>query len=1140
MLHVHRSERADALVDGLAELLSDPPEDPFATEVVAVPTRGMERWLTQRLSARLGTSDESGRRDGVCANVDFPFPQRLVESAIVSALGEDPDRDRWLPERAAWPLVDVINESMDEAWFEPVARHLRRDDGADSGRRFRLARHLADLFDRYGRHRPEIIAAWARGEEAETGHPAESWQESLWRRLADRLGGTDPVSRLEAATRAIESSADAVDLPERISFFGMTRVSGLRLGVLEAIAAHRDVNLFLLHPSPALWGRVADGPMPSEVVRSTDSTRALTSNRLLASWGQDAREMQLSLGAVESFEDRHLAAEYGATSMLERIQAGVRTDAPLSRNDSDGPPREPLDPADTSLRIHACHGPARQVEVLREAILHELERDPTLEPRDVIVMCPDIETFAPLIHATFGAGDVFEDPDLSDVATGDKPVDLKVRLADRALRQTNPILGVAARLIELGTERVTASQVLELADEEPVRSRFGFDDEALERIQSWISDAGIRWGLDARHRAPFKLDSLESGTWKAGLDRILLGVAMTEDELPLVGGVLPLDDVESGAIDLAGRLAEMVDRLESGLTGLAEPKPIAAWTEHLWHFVASMTRTRRRDAWQSTEFERLLEDLVEESAQDGMPSQIAISFGELKGLIADRLEGRPTRANFRTGHLTICTLQPMRSVPHRIVCLLGFDDGVFPRKSQRDGDDLLLADPRIGDPDGRLEDRQMLLDAMMAAEETLIVTYSGRDERTNLIRPPCVPVGELLDAVDATASVEDGRARDMVLVEHPLQPFDPRNFENGRIRPDTSWSFDRFLLDGAAQLSAGTDVEDRPFLDRPLSPVESRTIELDDLVRFVQEPVRQFLRGRLGINLRSYGNEVEDRLPIDLDGLGRWGIGEKMLEGLLSGASPRAVCLAEIARGGLPPQQLGKAIHDGAFTIAERIYEAVSEADPSPPTSTEARVELADGRTVAGTVTGIRGKVVTAASYSSLKPKNRIGAWVRLLALLATDPDRDLTALTAGKSGNGASAAVISSLGDDPETRRETALSHLEAIVAIYDRGLTEPLPIYCSTSAAYAVGVYSGEAKKAYAAARKAWTSGYNSFGEDDDAEHEFVLGGRVGFDDLLGPPDAGDVNDRPGSDEETRFGLYAVRLWDGLLAREQVKALI
>ena len=424
--------------------------------------------------------------------------------------------------------------------------------------------------------------------------------------------------------------------------------------------------------------------------------------------------------------------------------------------------------------------------MLRDVVLHLLEDDPTLEPRDVIVMCPDIETFAPLIQATFGSGRHADDGDEDEDEPQDdenRLPDLRVRLADRSLRQTNPVLGVVSQVLALADQRATASQLLDLAGRDPVRRRFGFDDDDLSRMQEWVAESGIRWGFDASHREPFKLGALHANTWRRGLDRMLVGVAMTEDDSRLVQGVLPLDDVDSGAIDLAGRFAEFVDRVKAAADALTEPKPVARWIDAIAHAADSLTATSERESWQRRELQRLLGD-VDAEAGDGISSGgPELELADVRVLLADRLRGRPTRANFRTGHLTVCTLVPMRSVPHRVVCVLGLDDGEFPRRTRRDGDDLLLAEPHVGDRDPRAEDRQMLLDALMAATERLIITYSGDDERTNLRRPPAVPVGELLDIVDRTVSAEHGSPRDQVVIHHPLQPFDPRNFVPGKLVP---------------------------------------------------------------------------------------------------------------------------------------------------------------------------------------------------------------------------------------------------------------------------------------------------------------------------------------------------------------------
>jgi exodeoxyribonuclease V gamma subunit len=1120
MLHLHRSDRADGLVEALRGLLAAPPGDPFAPEVVSVPSRGMERWIAQRLSERLGAS--GGRTDGVCANVLFPTPRRLVGDAVAAAVGVDPDTDPWLPERAVWPLLEVVDECLTEPWMRRLAAHLggaerERADPLKRGRRFATLRHLADLFDGYALHRPDMVRAWADSQSA----AGEHWQGRLWRCLRARIGEPGPAERLDAASAALHTNPELVDLPPRISIFGLTRLPAGYRDVLESLAARRDVHLFLLHPSPALWDRIRDAS-PRVVKRAHDPTARLARNRLLASWARDAREMQLVLQTTEH-EDHHHPVERPADTLLARIQAGVRDDAGAQEP-------VPLHPQDRSVEIHACHGRARQVEVLRDAILHALRDDPTLEPRDVIVMCPDIETFAPLVHATFGAPAPEDEHDAEER----QAPDLRVRLADRALRQTNPVVGVVARLLELADGRVAASEVLDLAGREPVRRRFGLDDDDLARLEEWVSESGIRWGLDADHRATFKLRSVDQGTWRSGLKRVLVGVTMTEDERRLVGDVLPLDDVDSASIDLAGRLGELVDRLDRALTALNRSQSVDAWTQAIADAADLLTGTTEASAWQRTELDRLLGDALQEA---GAAHGSTLTLPEARALLGERLRGRPTRANFRTGHLTFCTLVPMRSVPHRVVCLLGLDDTVFPRKAPRDGDDLRLDDPHVGERDPRSEDRQLLLDAVMAARERLIVTYTGNDERTNAPRPPAVPVGELLDVVDRTVATAGGRpARDAVLVRHPLQPFDPKNFTAGRLIPAEPWSFDLMTLAGARRLTAERPGRP-PFLRAPLPPADSPVVELDDLVRFVQHPVRAFLRERLGLSLGDWSTEVEDALPVALGALERWGVGQRMLDARLEGCDPRAVCLAEIARGHLPPGVLARPIVDELFRTVEQIVaEAAAELGSAPAGSADVRVTLPDGRALTGTVTGLRGDAVQATTFARVAPKHRLAAWVRLLALTAAHPQRPWRAVTIGRGDEDRVAvATVPALADTAGARRADALDQLATLADLHDRATREPVPMACKTSAAYAEArVRDGSARRA-AACR--WETGRHP-GEDDEPEHLLAFGGRRPFDELAGEPPRDDERG-PGWDaaEPSRFGRYAMRLWAPLLAAERLR---
>jgi exodeoxyribonuclease V gamma subunit len=1130
VLHLHRSERADVLVEMLGDLLAEPLDDPLAAEVVAVPTQGVERWLSQQLSKRLGTS--RGRSDGACGNVDMPFPGTLVGRVVAGATGVDPDEDPWSPDRAVWHLVDIIDTNLDQPWLAALAAHLKA--ASPEERRFAAVRHVADLFDRYGVHRPEMLLDWLAGRD--DLEPQDRWQAALWRALRERTGALSPPER----TLLVREHLAEVDLPERVSLFGMTRLPASYLDVLATLSKQRDVHLFLLHPSPAVWSRIA-GSLGRPGLRRRDNDVASRANHaLLRSWGQDALEMQVVLAhSLDPREqvDHHRPvpdAATGPATLLARIQADVRADLRPAGSPRHGEAdrRVQLEDDDDSIRIHSCHGRARQVEVLRDAVLHLFSEHPDLEPRDVVVMCPDIETYAPLIHATFGsaAGDEESSP------LGD----LRVRLADRSLRQTNPLLGVVAQLLELAAGRVTASQVLDLAGKDPVRRRFGFGHEDLARLAEWVAGAGIRWGLDAAHRAPFKLERLEANSWRSGLDRALLGVAMADEGQRSFGGAVPLDDVDSGDIDLVGRLSELVERLGTAVRALAGRHRVDEWAAILLSSVEDLTATSDEDAWQAAQLRRLLEEVADRATVAGEVVRTRLGLADVAALLADRLRGRPTRANFRTGHLTICTLVPMRSVPHRVVCLLGLDDGAFPRHPERDGDDLVLRDPHVGDRDARSEDRQLVLDALLAATDHLVVTFTGRDERTNLARPPAVPLGELIDVIDRTAVCAGGRrARDQVLVHHPLQPFDPRCFVAGALTGQAPWSFDQVNLAGARALSSERR-EPAPFLSALLAEPDLSTIELVDLERFVRHPVRAFLRQRLGISLGFRDKDLDDALPVDLDGLQSWEVGERLLGARLAGSTLAACVAAERARGQLPPGDLADTILDDVTTGVEQLVAATVEW--AAPTSLDVNLTLPDGTSLVGTVAGVRGDVLQRVTYSRLAPVQRLVVWTQLMALTAARPEQAFSAIAIGRPPDGASnrarvsISSMEALGPDPERRAAVAVANLELLVDLYRRGMREPLPLYAKSSAAWAIARRDATLDPREEAGR-AWR-GDRFGGEDRDAEHKLVLGTAAPFDQLLAElPREADQGPGWMVEETTRLGRYARRMWDGLLEREAMR---
>ncbi|NNG35048.1 exodeoxyribonuclease V subunit gamma [Nakamurella aerolata] len=1152
-VYLHRAQRSDALVRALGELLADPLPDPMVTEIVAVPARGIERWLAQRLSHRLGTDPAVG--DGVCANVDFSSPSSLVRGVISRVSGVEPDADPWRPAALVWHVLAEIDRIVADDPTSPLAVHLGAGAVAQPqttsgpsgkptgpvagnaellgqlrrGRRFAVAQRTAALLDAYATDRPQLLIDWAAGNNTDGAGkplaPQRQWQAELLRRVRESMPLPSPAERLQQVDERLRSDPRAVELPQRLSIFGATRMSTAELTVLAALAAHRDVHLWIPQPSPAGWQRWQPRLTEQLPRRSDDPLAGEPRHPLLRSLGRDSREFQQRLAVIGAPAADTAVASAPGPGLLGALQADIAADTapPGAPVGTEADPRRILDPDDRSIQVHACHGKARQVEVLRDVLVGLLADDPTLQPRDIVVMCPDIESYAPLVLAAFGVGTA---DDLTAAGAEQRPshpgTGIRVRLADRALRQTNPVLDVLDRLLELADSRMTASEVLDFAALGPVSRRFGFDADALDRLRDWVVESGVRWGLNATGRESYGLGQLRQNTWRAGLDRILLGVTMSDENSEYLGLAAPLDDVESSDIDLAGRLAELVDRLALAARQLTGAHPLRHWVSSLGTALRGLAKVPDADGWQLEQALQLLTDTAAEAHAVPGGADPELRLSDVRAMLADTLRGRPTRANFRTGELTICSMVPMRSVPHRVVCLLGLDDGEFPRANQIDGDDVLAVDPVVGERDRSSEDRQLLLDAIDAATEHLVLLYSGADERTGAIRPPAAALGEILDVVDRTAVGADGRpATDQVVVRHPLQPFDSRNFLADALGSPQPFSFDRAALAGAravarrtqpagtqpagtqpagaqsagaqpagAQSAGAQPAGAQPAHTEPggtrsnpdgtsepaeqldgggdiavltsglLPPAPPAPLELADLVRFFDHPVKALLRDRLGITGGFDDPDVDDELAVAVDGLQRWQIGDRFLRGLREGIPLVQLQQAEYRRGSLPPGAAGaqvlQRVSRTAAAIAEHAERLRGQTSGLSAAQQDISVRLPDGRLLIGTV----GPVITTAttgtllseSFSKLSARSRMRSWITLLAAAASsDPtdvgagQRQWRAVTVGGRGAGSAAAELTA---PPGERARELLGEL---VGIRDRGLRGPLPLTPQVGSEYA-----------------------------------------------------------------------------------------
>lgn len=1089
-LHIHRADRTDLLADGLGQLLATPLPDPFAEELVLVSARGMERWLSQRLSHSLGRGSGPEAADGVCAGVSFRSPASLI-AEITGTVEDDP----WSPESLTWPLLEAIDAGCGEPWCLTLATHLGHFHTGDEaelrrGRRYAVARRLAGLFAAYAKQRPQMLIDWLDGKPGDLDDDLQ-WQPHLWRAVVARVDADPPHVRHDTTVARLRATPS--DLPERISLFGHTRLPATDIELLLALSTHHDLHLWLPHPSDDLWQKLTDVHHP--VPRSHDTSRHQARHPLLDTLGRDLRELQRTLPAGDT--DEFVGAAPRSDTLLGWLQSDicaneVRPGSRLLRRESD-----------RSVQVHSCHGAARQIDVLREVLLGLLADDPSLEPRDILVMCPDIETYAPLIVAAFGLG---------DVADYRHPAHrLRVRLADRSPIQSNPLLGVAAQLLDIAGTRATASQVLNLAQTPPVRARFGFTDDDLDTISQWVRQSGVRWGFDAEHRSPYRLDHFAQNTWRFGLDRILTGVAMSDDSHSWIDTALPLDDVGSDRIDVAGRLADYVERLTSVVERLSGTRPLTEWLDTLQDGVDMLTRVGDTDTWQSAQVQREFSKVLAE-ADTRADTQLRLT--DVRALLRGHLAGRPTRANFRTGTLTVCTMVPMRSVPHKVVCLVGLDDGVFPRLDLVDGDDALARLPMTGERDIRSEDRQLLLDAILAATETLVITYTGTDEHTGAHRPPAVPLLELLDALDATTP---DPVRDDIVLRHPLQPFDVDNVERGKLIPHRPFTFDPNVL-RAAKAAAGERSDPQPFVSGLLPESPSQDVELADLLRFFKHPVEGFFR-ELDYTLPWEVDGIEDAMPVEIDALQQWSIGDRLVGELMRGTDLEVATMAERLRGTLPPGVLGERRAQKLSDEAAQLAMAALRYQSKTVTAHDVDVDLGGGRRLTGTVAPVYSRGIVSVTYSRLAPKHILQAWISLVALGAAG--HDYAAACIGRGERGEIKARVFGLPPDP-------VAVLNSLVTIFDAGRREPLPLPLKASCAWAEKRNSSRDPVAYA--RHKWEDGIAP--ERDDRAYVRMWGPDSKFAVLL------EDSPRPAErvdGEQTRLGALALRLWLPVLDAER-----
>lgn len=1059
MLRLHTSNRLETLVERLAEVIQTPLRSPLQPELVMVQSQGMARWLKLELAGRMG----------VCANYSFPFPKVFCAEVLAANAAGAPTSSRLgTTENPASPVVarDVLSRLEVGAPTEPVLdrevmlweimrflpemlpqpefgalRHYL-SDRADTRKRFQLAAQIANLFDQYLVFRPELVLAWDAGHPGSADNLDEIWQAALWRRLHQEKPRPHPAGLLkEFGEKAARPGFEPLAAPKRVSVFGISALPPSYLQIFCALGAHVDLHLFLLQPSREYWGQIVNARESERILKAMKKGDAAAGqlhlepgNRLLASLGPLGRDFLNLVLETADWDEDSVFPDPPETNLLQAIQADIFH---LRDRGRDECPRLPVTADDSSLRVHSCHSPLREVEVLYDHLLDWFERDPALTPRDVLVMTPDIEAYAPFIQA------VFDSPE----ETGKR---IPFSVADRGIRSSSQVVQAFLGLLDLAATRLEATNVLRILEAEPVRAKFGLAEADLDIIRDWTRKTGIRWGQDARQREGLGLPGLGENTWEQGMRRLFAGYAMAGKGEQMFGDVLPFDDVEGSRAEVLGRLAEYLKRLFDLVAQLKERRPIGQWEEVLLGALDNFFEPGETEVSNLLLIRSTLRGLAGKAAEAGCvePVELAVVLESLDQTLADDRFG----SGFITGGVTFCALKPMRSIPFKVICLIGMNDGAFPRADRHLSFDLMAQKPRLGDRSLRDDDRYLFLETLLSARERLHISYVGQSIRDNSEAPPSVLVSELLDYIAQACELPGADIlKRHVVVRHRLQAFSPAYFTGADARL-FSYSAENCRASHCGQAARATP---SPFLDAPLNEPEAdyRNVDAADLAEFFCNPARWLVTRRLGLRLEEQDDALEEVEPFEVGALDGYAIRQELLDKELRGIGVKDALRLMKASGRLPLGEAGAAHFRGlqsdvqSFLAQVRPYLGAGYVEP-------ARVDLVLGEfRLAGEIRRLTARGSLHYRCANIKARDLLRLWIQHVVLNAAHP---------GQPGCGAVLVGRDRVLAAPPLARAPKL--LAGLLEFYWKGLTRPLKFFPQTALAYteaAVARATGKSKQ-------------------------------------------------------------------------------
>ncbi|HOJ43095.1 MAG TPA: exodeoxyribonuclease V subunit gamma, partial [Syntrophorhabdaceae bacterium] len=860
-LKLYHSNRLEKLVDALASILNTPLSSPFKTEIIVVESKGMERWLSMRLAERFG----------IWTNCEFPFLDNFVWKMFKCVLKEVPDIELFSPHIMSWRIMELLKALNHRLEFEEIKRYIHEDE--TQLKTFQLSEQIANVFDRYTVYRPDMVYKW----NTEDTHTPDGWQKTLFQHLIKGNEEKNRVSILYSFLEKIERYPieKEEELPERITIFGISALPDFYLSVVKAISQKIDVHIFFLNPTYKFWGDI----VPEKIKRKKAdfSIYYETGNSLLASMGKMGKDFFNTI-IEQTDEEYDLFEEPRVHNLLTAIQYDIYHLVERGK-DLD---KTLLSQEDLSIQIHSCHSPLREIEILHNNLLFLFEKWDDLKPKDICVMTPDIEAYAPFISA------VFEGQQRENER-------IPYSIADRKTLKESPVVNLFLKILDLLKSRFYASDIMDILDDMLIKEKFKLNESDLTLVQSWLIDTNIRWGIDGYHREKIGAPNFKENSWQAGIERLLLGYAMFTKGGELFMGILPYNEMEGDSVDTLEKLLDFLCPLFDFSKKVSEPLHLDAWADLLDDilntFITVNDETERHIQLIRETIQKLKK--IRQSCSIETPVSFHIILHYLKG----RLNIREYTTGFITKGVTFCEMLPMRSIPFKVIALIGMNNDAYPRESRPLGFDLIARYPKRGDRSLRDEDRYIFLEAILSARLCLYISYIGQSIKDNSEIPPSVVVSELIDYIEKGFYHPERRPVEIILKKHPLQPFSPKYFQKESVI--YNYSLEDYI---AAQKRLEAKYPPKPFMDKVLKDTypEVTHITNSELKRFFYHPAKYFFNNRLGIFLNETEQIIDDNEPIELKALEEFQIKKRLIEHLAASGDLDTIKKTISAEGILP------------------------------------------------------------------------------------------------------------------------------------------------------------------------------------------------------------------------------------------------